>query len=259
MSDPLSHTTTFHLFPALPAELRNQIWYEALPGSTRPALVPWKPDLWSLRGAEPDLECRFAHEELEVPIDIPMAFVSREARNIALVLIRDSQLETRLRSGYQYPVFTRTFGPLKDALIVHPDQVDDIILDSANRLFEPDMIGRNVTCYSEFKRIAMSATILRRENAMRYLPEVLDHFTSVNELLVVVNDELEDGSYQFESALGDVYIWTRSDPVFARDMSRAHVGDGAIASLMYPEDVREAFAGIGQVSFAVCPVRIRRP
>jgi hypothetical protein len=259
MSDPLSHTTNFHHFPALAAELRNQIWYEALPDSTRPALVPWKPGLWRLQGVETDLECRFSHEELEVPIDIAMAFVDREARNIALVHIRDSQLETISRSGYRYPVFTRAFERLKDALIVQPDQLDDIVLDSTNRLFQPDMIDRYVSCYSDFKSIAMSATILRRENAMMYLPELLDQFTSVNELLVVVNDKLEDGSCQFESVPGDVYIWTRSNPVFARDTGRAHVGDEAVASLVCTEDVRKAFAGIGQMSFAVRPVRIIRP
>jgi len=79
MAVATTNTAVFSLFFSLPAELRNQIWEDVLPDATKPALVAYKPGCWRLQGAEPDLEFEFHHELLNVHIEMPMAFVNREA------------------------------------------------------------------------------------------------------------------------------------------------------------------------------------
>ncbi|KAF2824576.1 hypothetical protein CC86DRAFT_371865 [Ophiobolus disseminans] len=261
MSFSPASTAIFHLFPNLAAELRNQIWHDALPDTTTPALVPWKPGFWYVREAEPEIEWRPAHDLIiEVPIEMPTAFANHEARSIALAYVRDLQLKTVARGQDQNPVFTRPFEPLNDALLMQPSEIEAIAWEAAKRLYQDDMEGVHLSAYSDLKSIAMSATCLRRENAMQYVVELLDYYTSVDTLFVVVNDELDDQACAFEPAPGDAYEWTGNLQEFVRGTTGLAVGDGVVESLVCTEEVKKAFsqAGIGQPWFVVRPVRAIR-
>jgi hypothetical protein len=260
MSIPSAPTATFHLFPNLAAELRNQIWQDALPDTTTPALVPWKPGFWYVRSAEPDIEWRPPHDLIiEVPIEIPTAFINHEARSIALAYVRDLRLKPTARGHDQNPVFTRPFEPLKDALLMQPSEIEVIGWEAAKRLYQDDMEGVHLSAYSDLKSIAMSATGLRRENAMQYVVELLDYYTAVNTLFVVVNDELDGQACAFEHATGNAYEWTGNPQEFVRCTTGPPVDDGVVESLVCTEQVRKAFSAfeIGQ-QLIVRPVRAIR-
>jgi hypothetical protein len=274
MSTSPPNSQSFHPFPLLAAELRNQIWHLALPDTTLPALVPWKPGCWILRGEEPDLEFRFAHELLSVPISIPMAFVNREARSIARAYVREIGLRTQLRDGDQYPMFTRPFDRQKDAVYMQPAQLIPILDDANERLERPDMVGRHVAIWSEIRRIAMPYAGLVGGDTMEYIGELEFQYCSVDELLVVVNEfeRLERGeACAFEQGMGPVYCWTREDQVFRRleeEGGGEHGGKGDgevnVGEIVCTEDVRLAFSGTGprfgcgQSRFTVRPVNAMR-
>ena len=254
-------TTTFPLFSALAAELRNQIWQYALPDcdSIKSTLAPWRPGLWTFRGAEPDLEFRFAHERLEVPFSIPLASVNREARSIVLSSIESLPFKARVTYDCNgILVFMREFDRLKDAMYIEPAQIIAILEDANEHLERDDMIGVTLCVYSEFKTIAMSATHLHSSNAMKEVPDVLEPFCSVNELFVIVN-EYDGRPCTFERAPGDVLRWTHSSGVFSGEEDEEYIGDGVVASLVVPERVRVAFTGVasifGQDGLVVRPVR----
>jgi hypothetical protein len=89
--------SAFPLFPALPPELRNQIWCEALPDDVKPALFFPKNGLWGLRHLteadwdynpdwdEANWNFDWNHKLLDkVQYEVPLVFVNREARSIAL-------------------------------------------------------------------------------------------------------------------------------------------------------------------------------
>lgn len=260
MSFLTAPTATFHLFSNLAAELRNQIWHDALSGATTPALVPWKPGFWFFQGA-PDIERLHAHDSIiEVPFKMPTALVSREARSIALAYVRDLRLKTIARGHDQVPVFTRPFDRLKDALLMQPSEIGAISWEAAKRLFQDDMENIPHSTYSDLKSIAMSATALRRENAMQNVAEILGFYTSVDTLFVVVIDELDGQTCGFEPATGDAYEWTGDPPEFVRCTTSPPVGDGIVESLVCTEEVKTAFyeEEIGQRWFTVRPVRAIR-
>jgi hypothetical protein len=100
----------FTLFPLLPFELRDQIWHDVLPsqstGDRPPALYfyrltpHWAPRVLTesdpgYRAGEIDLGFYFhaetlAHsdDELDNQFDLPLLFVNREARQVAMKWIR---------------------------------------------------------------------------------------------------------------------------------------------------------------------------
>lgn len=120
---------TFLHFSALAAELRNEIWHEALPKKTERALAFWKLGCWRLRGAEPRLFFEFRHDRLETHVEKPLAFVNREARSIALPLIHEQGLRLNIR-GDLHPIFVRSFDYMVDVLYLGPGQLMDIMGDS---------------------------------------------------------------------------------------------------------------------------------
>ena len=96
-------TTAFTLFPALPFELRHQIWRNALPEHRRPTLYLyrgkgcWVPrplvegDPGYIAGRVMDqlgfdfLTDRFGHDN---QFDLPLCFANREARRVALAWLK---------------------------------------------------------------------------------------------------------------------------------------------------------------------------
>jgi hypothetical protein len=128
----------FTLFSTLPAELRNAIWRAALPDAMEPALVSFRPGCWRKAGPEDHPDLMFRHDLLNVHIAMPLAFVNREARSIALVWARKHGLTAQTRKD-QYPTFVRRFEPTVDALHLGPGQLTNLVDEVVNQVTSPDL------------------------------------------------------------------------------------------------------------------------
>ncbi|KAI0836742.1 hypothetical protein F5Y06DRAFT_298432 [Hypoxylon sp. FL0890] len=95
-------SSSFPLFPRLSLKLRDKIWRDSLPDKVGPALYIYREGCWGLRqlketdeGYYPGLDYynftfEFRYDLLDdVQFDIPMAFVNREARDVALAWARE--------------------------------------------------------------------------------------------------------------------------------------------------------------------------
>lgn len=147
---------TFHPFPRLPFELRDQIWHDALPDDSGPTLYfyrgsgHWRP----YRLPESDPGYRPGQDDMGLNFDtdlmdednqfqVPLAFVNREARTAALKWV-DKQVRTSsinwpyrnsdIALGYRDPAPNRRDLPIRSPLqpqtrrsIRHGGQVGRVI------------------------------------------------------------------------------------------------------------------------------------
>ncbi|RHZ43799.1 2EXR domain-containing protein [Aspergillus thermomutatus] len=183
---------TFPHFSNLPPELRILIWHEALPQKDSPALIFFKKGCWHLRrlseseqGYDPTDPSHphfyFRPELLDhVEVEVPLYFVNREARRIALAWCREQEISMRF-SGNQSPVFARPFNPEHDVLYVPLDQWDGFLCEPYDRMFAPEMLDQSVSTYAlELGGIAVpeaqvlsSASVLHEMFEWPYWPAVL--------------------------------------------------------------------------------------
>lgn len=80
----------------------------------------------------------FRHDRLDhVQLEIPMAFVNREARSIALAWIRKQPpfIATRPRRN-QHPIFVRPMDPEIDALYLEPGQLETLLNEFLEKIDE---------------------------------------------------------------------------------------------------------------------------
>lgn len=105
-----TNSSTFPLFSSLPPELRNQIWCVAMPDKVGPAFYFYRKGCWCPRslsksdeeyGPEYDeniLFFEFRYDLLDdAQFEVPLVFVNREARGIALAWVREQGIELRSR------------------------------------------------------------------------------------------------------------------------------------------------------------------
>lgn len=124
----MSACSVFTCFPRLPAELRRQIWIEALP-EDGPAvyLYSWR---WALKHEDPDGE-RALHDGLDrerhVQVcGVPEAvFVNREARGAVAEWAHARGYTMRFREETQGHCIVRLWDPERDVLYVGRDQWDE--------------------------------------------------------------------------------------------------------------------------------------
>ena len=223
-----SRTSTFSLFPDLSPELRNQIWYDALPDKIGPALFFYRKGCWRPRrllqsdeGYNPEndehnLNFEFRHDLLDdTHFELPLIFVNREARSIALAWVREQGIEIRTREGRQRPVFVRPFDPKADALYITPEQWDNFLYEPEDRQFQPDLLEKLVDVKTDLTRIAMSEALLQKEATT--LPEISQYFFQLEALYIVVdaqpdlhsvdNDMKVQRRWEFESTRERAFVW----------------------------------------------------
>lgn len=257
---PIPNTTAsattpavFPRFPHLAAELRNQVWEDALADEVGPALVVYRTGCWQPRTSEGILLLEFRHDLLDADwCGFPVAFVNREAHRIALAWYRGQRRFTiRLRRG-QDPVLVRSLDPATDALYVDPSQWVSVASGVTDRCVEPDLVNQTVDVMSSVQRVAMPEAFVRGHIAQ--VPEWSADMTCLRELLVVVDapfdlkaaDE-DHGSvrspWRFVSTLGDAFRWDPGHRRFALCSQRQQAGDGVVARLVQGSDeVASAFA-----------------
>jgi hypothetical protein len=181
MAAAATNTSIFHLFTSLAPELRDQIWRAALPDEVRPVLYFYKKGGWCPRRLLPsderynpetnelNVNFEFRHDLLDaVQLEIPLFFVNREARNIALAWIREHNIDIRVYA-YKYgqlpsPVFVSPFDPIYDALYIALDKWDEFLCEPDDRCFQPDMVEQFIHVQpADITRIAMPEALFRGE------------------------------------------------------------------------------------------------
>lgn len=194
--------STFPKFASLPPELRNQIWRDALPDKDRPAVYPYKRGCWIPRqlskteeGYDPvNTDCNttleFRHELLDyVQVKLPLALVNCEARAIALAWAREQGIEMRFLKDRQCHILARSFDPERDTLYVALDKIDDWCSEPDDRMFEPDVLGKNYNWGLYPTRIALPEALLRGKEDPA-LGELFEWFTYPTVVYVIVNAQL---------------------------------------------------------------------
>ena len=227
MTATAANFSTFPLFPNLSPELRNQIWYDGLPEEVGPGLYFYKKGCWCPRrlsesdeGYDPqneenNLNFEFRHDLLDqIQVEVPLVFVNREARGIALAWVHEQNLEIRPREDRQVPVFVRRFDPMRDALYITPEKWNEFLCEPDDRQFEPDLIEQLVDISPDLTRIAVPEALFRSEVAS--LPEMFRFFFNLKVLLIVVdappdlhavdNDMKVQQRWEFESRRGQVFF-----------------------------------------------------
>lgn len=163
MAVSASNSSIFPLFSSLPPELRNQIWREAVRGKIGPALYFYSKGYWCPRrlskfdeGYDPDdeegnLYFKFRYDFLDHPqLEVPLFFVNREARGIALAWIREQGIKIRFYENRQYPIFVRPFDPMHDARYIARDKWDELLCEPHDRGFQPDHFEKLLNIESAF-------------------------------------------------------------------------------------------------------------
>ncbi|KAI0850344.1 hypothetical protein F5Y00DRAFT_268484 [Daldinia vernicosa] len=178
--------TAFFLFPKLAPELRCIIWREALPEHTGPSVFFFKKECWRL---EPDkiipekgeAEMWFRHEQLndDVQLDVPLFYVSYEARGVALDWFRKHGIKIKPRENGQH-VFSRSFNPESDALYITLERWVEFQRGDAYRLEYHSFLVR-----SKVKRLVMPLNLLRPAN-IDIITEIFWWFDDVTEILLFI-------------------------------------------------------------------------
>lgn len=101
-------TAVFALFPSLPAELRIQIWRDALPDKIRQALYSYKKGCWQPQrltetdanynphNDELNLVFNFRHDLLDdAQLVLPYFFVNHEAHGVTLAWIHSQGIDRK--------------------------------------------------------------------------------------------------------------------------------------------------------------------
>lgn len=221
--------STFSPFSSLPPELRHQIWCSALPEAIEPALFFYKKGCWGPRRlTESDEEYDPNNDELNLNFEffydlldngsfnMPLVFVNREARGIALAWIRDKGIQSHpTKHDHHHPILMVPFDPMRDALYIADGQWNDFICEPLDRLFEPDLINQNVSMCPHVTRIAVPEALVRSEPAA--FPDLFMSFISVRVLFIVVdlpstlpstkNDKNIQHRWEMDNAQGGAFIW----------------------------------------------------
>ncbi|KAI0880279.1 uncharacterized protein GGS22DRAFT_175631 [Annulohypoxylon maeteangense] len=224
MTETAASSPVFSPFSFLPPELRDQIWRDALPGEFGPALFIYRKGYWRPRhltesdeGFDPsndehNLNFEFRYDLLDdVQFELPLAFVNREARDIALAWAREQGFKARPRKDSQYPLFQRPFDPSRDGLFVPYDKWDEFRCEPDDRLWEPDLYGKLVSIETDPTCIAIPEELFRKEEAL--ISEMLRYFYHIEVLLVVVGEQPAPlpadttERWEFENVPEGTFLW----------------------------------------------------
>lgn len=127
--------TVFHLFPNLPAELRNQIWNDALPELRGPFLFFYTTESWKIYGTTRSadipnprrIRCEFRKQGLySLKIKLPLARTNHESRSVATAWLADHGFKTYQDEDNTGYVFARWFDVGRDVLYVSPDMLYEL-------------------------------------------------------------------------------------------------------------------------------------
>ncbi|KAI9159093.1 hypothetical protein HJFPF1_07101 [Paramyrothecium foliicola] len=188
---PITHRPTkFSKFSKLPAELRNQIWWNALPVEDGPALFFYRKGCWCPLGQDPEYQDLIIFEFCDnlldrVQVEMALAHVNREARSIALTWAQTQGFKLFSHKPRQCPVFARSFDSSRDAMYIGENEWDSFDREPYERAYEPDLLNHTTTTNSQLKRVAIPEAVFWNE--IENLVDIFDWYCNVSFLFVVVN------------------------------------------------------------------------
>lgn len=198
MAATVTDTCTFPIFSSLPQEIRNQIWRDALPDISGPALYFYESGHWCSHqrsetdegsdpnSAEVQLDFDFRYDRLKgVQIEVPLVSFNREARDIGLAWVRQHNLGIRQRQNRQYPVFVRSFDLTNDALYISIPQWEDFVREPYNCFAQPHLSNRTVVINEHVTRLALSGAHFGQYVELLY--EFFPWFSNLTVLFVIIN------------------------------------------------------------------------
>lgn len=239
MAEAIIGSPTFPLFSTLPPELRCQIWRDALPNEIAPVLYFWKKGCWCPRrltaseeGYDPDrdehnLLYEFRHDLLDAAqLKLALVSVNFEARDIALAWAREQDGVTlhTTREGSHCPILACPFDLARDVLYFAYDHWDACIREHFDRMFEPDLVERNLEMRVETRRLAVSEEALLLHHDSNVISEIFEHFLRMKVLFVICgvqpDPQFVDGitgvqqRWEFETAQGGAFFWDHDRRAF---------------------------------------------
>ncbi|KAH8588769.1 hypothetical protein B0O99DRAFT_524379 [Bisporella sp. PMI_857] len=201
--------STFQFFSSLPRELRDQVWREALP-KIGPTLHFYQRGCWCPRqlsksdegfyhedghdDEELNLWFEFCTDLVEpVQFELPLVFVSHEAREIALAWVKEQGngnlvIKDGESSRYgmrQDPAFVRCFDMIRDVLYIGVDKWCDFVEEPSDRRSEPDLINRSVNVRPNVTRIAVPEAMLHSKYADELI-YMLEDYSWITTLFIIV-------------------------------------------------------------------------
>ncbi|KAF5714600.1 hypothetical protein FMUND_7317 [Fusarium mundagurra] len=211
----------FTLFPRLPPELRDQIWYHALSEPRQPGICQWKPGCWILKNLTAEdhdwsdndphnIRLEFRYDKLGTPVHIPIADVNQEARRVALAWASDNNIKNRYKSG-KYE-FRRRMDKDRDTIYFPHNMIDAAEIEAVDRGFEPDLIGRNHTVATYITSLAVPATFMRIEDEALYTWEWHENLEKI--YAIVGKQPDHEGQWEIDTTRGASFFWTRDTGKF---------------------------------------------
>lgn len=214
---------------------------------------------------ELNLNFEFRHDLLGyIQFNVPLVFVNREARSIALAWVREQGIEIRPREYRQSHVFVRSFDPMRDALYIALDKWDDVFNEYYDRQHEPDMFEQVIQIGVDLTRIAVPEALLRSEDPA--LHELFWLFPRLEVLFIIFdaqpdlqstdNDMKVQRRWEFESTHGGALFWNNDRADFDLEDSE-HIGDEALYRLIEEANRKKLgveLAGNYVRSFEIRPV-----
>ncbi|KAL7947794.1 hypothetical protein V8C42DRAFT_315619 [Trichoderma barbatum] len=207
---PWVSVSAFPRFSRFPPELRLEIWRKSLPDLDSITLHKYKKGCWGPRAlpkpeseAEAEIEVDdlqgppqdivnfdFRHEMLDsVHVDLPLAFVNREARSVALTWLRQRGVEMRFDNDRNCRIFEQKFDPRRDALFINVNQWNDFCLEPFDRLAQPDLSSNPVNSSTELRRIAIPHTTIGTDCSS--LADVFHWFPHLEKLFIVLDIQID--------------------------------------------------------------------
>ncbi|KAF4956003.1 hypothetical protein FGADI_4176 [Fusarium gaditjirri] len=211
----------FTLFPNLPTELRDEIWYHALSEPRPPGICQWKKGCWIpkyLTAEDPDwcdndpnnIRLEFRYDKLSTSVYIPIADVNHEARRVALAWACDNQIKNRFKNG-KYE-FRRRMKKDTDTVYFPANKVDDSEIEATDRGFQPDLVNRNHTVVTYITSLAVPARFMQTEDETPYTWEWHE---SLEKIYVIVGKQPDgEGQWEIDTTKGTSLFWTRDTGKF---------------------------------------------
>ncbi|KAF2154486.1 hypothetical protein K461DRAFT_293128 [Myriangium duriaei CBS 260.36] len=265
----------FYLFSRLPAEIRDQIWHEALPDPDSQSLFFYKETCWVAETLDPsdpdyihgpnnDNRCmRFQEAALDdCSVSVPLINAVLEARHIGIKWAKSQSLRVApsLHVSEQLRV-SSSFDFHRDVLYVLPELYNHFINQPYDLLSLPENQGQHFLNHAAVEHIALPQSSLSKKH--HYLPELLDQIPAIQTLLVVVDPQpyqlagKDISSWKLEPIHGGGLTWDEAKHSFQPEKQGDRVKDERLYRLLMTlrETMTEAMSNSGLTSFAIQPVQ----
>ena len=164
----------FQSFSKLPPELRVKIWHASLPIIDHGAVFFYRKEGWAPEvlsesdprhlGRGPEMTFGFRPELLDkvaVKTHMPLAAVNREARRVAIEWVHRQDVKEDFHKDFHCHTFSRSFDPARD--ILYMGLWMDAYGECMDRIFEPDVVNRNIDTDIFYAPVAMPLALLFTE------------------------------------------------------------------------------------------------